>query len=179
MAVFRPAAPRPSTSPRTLLLVRHAIAPPRGPEWPDDAARPLSRKGVVRMRAIVGGLRGAGVDVDVVMSSPLVRARQTADLLKDGLRGAPEVIETPALAPGRPLADVVDALATRSRAGVVALVGHEPGLGELAAWLLGTAQPIPFKKGGVCRLDFDRPVGPGAARLVWFAPPKLLRRLPR
>jgi phosphohistidine phosphatase len=106
-----------------------------------------------------------------------VRARQTAEILARGLTSVPTVEVTNALLPGQPPARMVEALAGHARAKSVALVGHEPGLGELAAWLLGAREALPFKKGGVCRIDMPSlpPVPPG--QLVWFALPKMLRAM--
>jgi phosphohistidine phosphatase len=177
-----PAAARQSPPPArdrgvSLYLVRHAIAEPRGSDWPDDTKRPLTHRGMARMREAVRGLDAAGVEIPVVLTSPLVRARQTAELLAQGLSCGPSVEVTNALLPGQPAARVAEALASHARAHAVALVGHEPGLGEIAAWLLGTREPLPFKKGGVCRIDVTGlpPVPPG--QLVWFALPKMLRAL--
>jgi phosphohistidine phosphatase len=161
----------------TLYLVRHAIAEPRGSAWPDDTKRPLTHRGMARMREAVSGLDAAGIEISLVLTSPLVRARQTAEILARGLTSVPTVEVTNALLPGQPPARMVEALAGHARAKSVALVGHEPGLGELAAWLLGAREALPFKKGGVCRIDMPSlpPVPPG--QLVWFALPKMLRAM--
>jgi phosphohistidine phosphatase len=156
-------------------LVRHAVAELRGEAWPDDDLRPLSKDGARRMRQVVKGLAGIGVEIDVVLTSPLVRARETAALLGAGLLSRPRIVELDALAPGgTPLATMA-ALRPFSKAEGVALVGHEPDLGILAAWLLGLPQPLAFRKGAVCRIDValwpPRPAG----QLVWFATSKILR----
>jgi phosphohistidine phosphatase len=160
-----------------LYLVRHAIAEPHGSAWPDDTKRPLTHRGMARMREAVRGLDASGVDLTLVLTSPLVRARQTAEILARGLSSVPGVEVTNALLPGQPAARVVDALAPHGRHRAIALVGHEPGLGELAAWLLGAREPLPFKKGGVCRIDLPSmpPTPPGQLR--WFALPRMLRAL--
>jgi phosphohistidine phosphatase len=155
-----------------LYLVRHAIAEERGPTWPDDAARPLTAKGRDRFAEVVGGLRALEVRVDVILTSPLTRARQTADLLAAGLEPKPAVRVTDALSPGTTPSALAGALSRAGRARI-ACVGHEPDLGALAAHLVGASRPFDFKKGGVCRIELDGPAGPG--RLVWFAPPRLLR----
>jgi phosphohistidine phosphatase len=175
-----------TTQVRACYLVRHAIAEERGPKWPDDTLRPLSGDGVRRMAQGVRGLAALGVTIDQVVSSPLVRARQTADLLAkglirraSGLRPAP-VLVLPELAPEETPETTMRALAAATGARSVALVGHEPDLGLLAAWLLGTDRPIPFKKGAVCRIDVRPwPARAGRGELVWFAPPRLLRRIGR
>ena len=161
----------------SLYLVRHAIAAERGPKWPDDAKRPLTHKGAARMRQVVRGLRALGVDVDLVLTSPLVRARQTADLLVEGLGSAPKLEVTPALAPDEPPSAVVAVLGRHTSANRIALVGHEPALGQLAAALIGAREPLEFKKGGACRIDVPA-LPPGRnGQLVWLAVPKMLRAL--
>ncbi|HUF23308.1 MAG TPA: phosphohistidine phosphatase SixA [Vicinamibacterales bacterium] len=160
-----------------LYLVRHGIAAERGTEWPDDSTRPLTPKGIARMGKVTAGLEALGVGLDLILTSPLVRARQTADLLHQGLGGATPLEETALLAPGGKPADLVDHLRSRKKSDRIALVGHEPDLGQLAAFLIGARAPLVFKKGGICRIDFEKspPVPPG--QLVWFALPRMLRAL--
>lgn len=166
-----------------LYVVRHAIAAERGPEYPDDDLRPLTADGADRFRRAVAGLREFGVTLDIVLSSPLLRARETADLLVAGLRPKPRLVVTDALAPKHRLAEVVAAVASAASTGRgvsrIALVGHEPDLGEMTARLLGAKGAIEFRKGAICRVDVDRamPAGPGTLR--WFLPPRALRGLAR
>lgn len=162
---------------RTVYLVRHAIAAERGPRWPDDNRRPLTHKGRARMRQVVMGLRRLGVEVDVILSSPLVRAAETAELIAEGLAVSPSVEMTTSLAPGQPQEALARALEPYSGRSALALVGHEPGLGELAAWLIGSAEPLIFKKGGVCRIELRRLPPKGTGQLVWHATPAMLRGL--
>lgn len=161
---------------RSLYLVRHAIAEERGPEWPDDSRRPLTHKGKARMRDGITGLVALGAQIDVVLTSPLVRAAETAQLIIEGVKPTPALTVTTALAPGQPAEALARALTPHARAGGIALVGHEPDLGELAAWLIGARTPIPFKKGGVCRIDIGRLPPDGTGQLIWHAMPKMLRR---
>jgi phosphohistidine phosphatase len=165
--------------PCELYLVRHAIAAERGEEWPDDTKRPLTADGVSRFREVVEGLAWFGVALDEVYSSPLVRTRQTADLLSAGLDPKPPVRLLDSLAPGHESAAVLNELAKRVKRRRVALVGHEPDLGELAAALIGAQRALPFRKGGVCRIDVDRIGASAAGSLVWFLPPKVLRKAGR
>jgi phosphohistidine phosphatase len=160
-----------------LYLVRHAIAAERGEQYPDDAKRPLTDKGSDRFRDVAKGLNDLEVEVDLILTSPLVRARQTADLLAQYLATRPRVVEFKALAPGGSFRAVLDALSSYSRHQSLALVGHEPDMGELAGRLIGTRTAIPFKKGAIARIDVDAlpPAAPG--RLIWFAPPRMLRAL--
>ena len=163
-------------STQTLYLVRHAIAMERGEKWPDDAKRPLSHAGAARMRRAVKGLGALDVTIGVVLTSPLVRAVQTAELLVRGVLPHPELVTLSALAPGVAPARVIEALAPYHKTVGLALVGHEPGIGELAAWILGARAPLPFKKGAICRIDVPA-WPPRHGTLVWFATPRMLRAL--
>jgi phosphohistidine phosphatase len=163
--------------PSELYLVRHAIAAERGDDWPDDDKRPLTERGISRFKESVGGLKALDAIIDEIFTSPLVRARQTADLLAAGVEGRPPVKLLDALAPGHPSAVVMTQLAKTAKHHRIALVGHEPDLGELAAYLIGARRPLPFKKGGICRIDVAGVSSKVAGTLVWFVTPKILRRL--
>lgn len=162
----------------SLYLVRHAVAAERGEEWPDDAKRPLTADGVAKFRRAVQGLAEMGVEVNRILSSPLVRARQTADLLARAFDKNPLVGETSALAPGGSYDAVVRAV-SGCREPAIALVGHEPAIGRLAARLIDASAPLEFRKGGICRIDFDVWPPPPPGRLRWFITPKILERLAR
>jgi 5-methylcytosine-specific restriction endonuclease McrA len=99
--------------PCELYLVRHAVAAERGDDWPDDDKRPLTSTGVSRFREVVKGLAWFDVGLDEIYSSPLVRARQTAELLSAGMEGKPSVRTLDALSPGHEPAEVLAELATR------------------------------------------------------------------
>jgi phosphohistidine phosphatase len=160
-----------------LYLVRHAPAAERGSEWPEDAVRPLTPDGAAKFRKAVQGLAALGVRIDLVLTSPLVRCRQTADILSSGLPGHPRVQPLDALAPGGGHAAVIAEAARVAKRPRIALVGHEPDIGHLAGKLLGLKRPPEFRKGAICRIDVDGlpPGGPG--RLEWFATPRMLRRM--
>ena len=163
--------------PYELYLVRHGVAEERGEKWPDDTKRPLTADGMSRMKKAARGLERLGVAFDIILASPLVRARQTADILAAELETHPAIVNTDALAPGAGYAALVADLEKHARRTRIALVGHEPGIGELAARLIGSRHPIEFKKGAVCRIDVDTipPNGPGDLR--WMLPPKFLREI--
>lgn len=163
--------------PTELYLVRHAIAAERGEEWPDDSKRPLTERGISRFKEGVEGLRALDAAVDEIFTSPLVRAKQTAELLAAGLEGKPTVKVLDALAPGHTSAAVMSQLAKAAKRRRIALVGHEPDLGELAAYLIGAKRALPFKKGGVCRIDVESLTSKRAGALAWFVTPKVLRQL--
>jgi phosphohistidine phosphatase len=165
------------SSPVILYLVRHAIAAERGPAYPDDTLRPLTREGRQLFTRAARGLASLDVHVDEVLTSPYTRARQTARILASALAGAPPVTDLPSLVPDGEPADVIGELERFSRRSSLALVGHEPSISALAAALIGARGGIPFKKGAVCRIDVPvlPPGRPG--ELVWFATPRMLRRL--
>jgi phosphohistidine phosphatase len=165
--------------PCDLYLVRHAIAAERGDEWPDDTKRPLTDTGIARFKESVEGLAWLDVEIDEIFTSPLVRAKQTATLLAHGLGNKTSVKTLDALAPGHTPRQVMNDLSRAAKRHRIALVGHEPGLGELAAHLLGCARTLPFKKGGVCYITIQGLTSRRPGELVWFLPPKVLRRLPR
>jgi phosphohistidine phosphatase len=160
---------------QTLLLVRHAIAELRGPEWPDDSIRPLTNKGESRMREIAARLLKIGETTDVIVSSPFKRALDTARILKEewGAKGEVAVIEN--LAPGHTPTQAITEVNKKAKGKTIALVGHEPDMGALAAWLIGAKQPVPFRKGGVARIDLETLSRPREGALIWLATPRILR----
>jgi phosphohistidine phosphatase len=162
-----------------LYLVRHGVAFDADPvRWPDDSQRPLTADGQKRFSSAARGLKRLAPGVDVLLSSPWVRAWTTAELLEHEA-GWPAPVACEALAE-RGTAEVLQALKPYAGSRAVALVGHEPSLRELASYLLtadtGHLQ-IELKKGGVVRLELDETVRPGSARLIWLLSPKILREL--
>jgi len=160
--------------PYQLFLIRHGVAEERGDAWPDDAKRPLSEDGIERFQRSARGLARLDVWIDVVLTSPLVRARQTADIVAAAFDPQPSIVTIESLAPGGSYASLVADLEKHGRKTRIALVGHEPGIGELGARLIGSRHSFEFKKGAVCRIDVDDipPVGPGDLR--WFLTPKVM-----
>ncbi len=152
----------------------------RGPNYPDDRERPLTSEGVARFKRVVEGLKDFDVKLELVLSSPLVRANHTAQLLVAGIGGKPRLDTLEALSPGGRQIQVLEAITKASkRAKQIAIVGHEPDLGELAARLLRSRGTIEFKKGAVCCIELDgaMPTGPGMLR--WLLPPRALRKIGR
>ena len=157
-------------------MVRHAIAHKRDAErWPDDAERPLTPEGEAEFRRAARGLDGLAPSVDALLSSPFARAWRTAEILAE-LEGWPEPKAFPALAPETSPEETALALEDYAGARAVAVVGHRPGLHELAAYLLvGDAEAdVRIKKGGALRLSFDGPPRARTAALRWLLTPALL-----
>jgi phosphohistidine phosphatase len=169
-----------------LLVIRHAVAVDRdafAQTGEPDALRPATAPGLKKMRQNVLGLRTIVPRVHVLASSPLVRARQTAELLQKPYALA-EIEQLPALAPDRKPAEAVAWLAglePTSGDFTVAVVGHEPHLGQLVSFLLTGRRRafVELRKGGACLLDLGEEVAPGAAMLRWMAGSRMLRAIGR
>jgi phosphohistidine phosphatase len=161
-----------------LYLIRHGVADARGDAWPDDTKRPLTQQGMAKLQKTMRGLAGTGVRLDVVLTSPLVRARQTADIVASVFDPHPAIVVVDSLAPGGTHQAVFKDIGKHGRRGNTALVGHEPDLGELAAHLIGTRAALEFRKGGICRIDIESTSAP-AGKLRWLLTPKIMRRLRR
>jgi phosphohistidine phosphatase len=158
-------------------LIRHGLAAERGKEWPDDSKRPLTPEGLVSLRKEARALSKLEITFDQIIASPLVRTRQTADVFSEELKGHPEIVLSDALAPAGTPAAVMQEITKHVRKARLALVGHEPNLGELAGELIGARAPLEFKKGGICRIDFEVLPPKGTGRLRWFVTPKMLRKM--
>jgi phosphohistidine phosphatase len=161
-----------------LLLIRHAAAVPSGTPGIADDERPLTAKGARKFRLAARGLARVARRPDVLLTSPLPRARQTADITARAF-GRVEPRVEPALA-AKSAAQIAEALGRQPRDGSVAIVGHEPVLSALLARLLGASDGarVAFKKGAAALVDLpEGPATPG--RLVWFLKPSILRTLAR
>lgn len=168
-----------------LLVIRHAPAEDReifASTGEPDEARPLTEYGRKKMRKAAQGLNAVMPYVDVLATSPLVRCRETAQIISDAYSGL-EILEAPVLTPGHTPEKVTAWLKTQKKHGVIAIVGHEPDLGRVVSWLLtGHKKSIlDFKKGSACLLDFSDAasvkVAQGKARLIWMLHPAQLRAL--
>jgi phosphohistidine phosphatase len=162
-----------------IYLIRHGVAEARGEAWPDDAKRPLTQDGMSKLRKSARALKALGVVIDVIVTSPFVRTRQTAEVIAAGLDPHPHIVTADSLTPAGTIAAVLSDLEKQSKREHIALVGHEPGIGELAARLVGTRHPIPFKKGAICRIDVEALPSAGPGDLRWFLTPKIMRAIRR
>ncbi|RKZ54046.1 MAG: phosphohistidine phosphatase SixA [Candidatus Parabeggiatoa sp. nov. 3] len=165
-----------------VLIVRHAPAEDReafARSGQSDELRPLSNKGKAKMLLNSKGLQTILPTIHRFAESPLIRAEQTADLLASAYPNA--IRKTlPALAPDGSDSEVLSYLQQHANTSkTIALVGHEPDLGELATWLLSgeVENWMPLKKGAACLLEFRDDVEAGQAELCWMLRPKQLRQL--
>lgn len=160
-----------------LYLMRHGIALDNAN---DDFHRPLTDKGASRVRNAAKGMRRLGLDFDALLSSPLLRARQTADVVADVLHQQDGVQELASLAPETPVEKLITDLTHLQNLASVLLVGHEPSLSNAVAHLIGEksgAARLDFKKSGLCRVDIEPPLRAGSGTLRWLLTAKQLRLL--
>jgi phosphohistidine phosphatase len=161
-----------------LLIVRHAIAVERGdPAFENDDDRPLTPEGIHKFRLAARGLKEIAPKLDRILSSPLVRARQTAEILRDTLSPHRKIEFCDYLAPSGEHADLV-AYLNRLGAESVALVGHEPHLSSFTSYLLAggdQAAGMVYKKGGAALVSFPEGLAAGSGTLEWLIQPGALR----
>lgn len=160
--------------------MRHAIAVERGdPAYPNDDDRPLTPEGIHKFRLAARGLSELGMKLERIVTSPLVRARQTAEILKEVAAKRAELNTAKELRAETPFESTLEAV-NRYNNDSIAVVGHEPHLSGFTSFLLvggGELAAIEFKKGAVARLVFpDRPAA-GSATLEWLIQPGALRLL--
>ena len=160
-----------------LLFIRHAAAVPRGTPGMTDGERPLTVDGEAEFRSAAGGLAWIVDPPEVLLSSPLVRARATAEIAARAFGRLEPRIE-PALAHGTPESVLTALAAHQATATAIGVVGHEPLLSAVLARLLGAGDSnrVEFEKGGAALVDMPDGVL-AAGRLVWFLEPRILRTL--
>jgi phosphohistidine phosphatase len=159
-----------------LLIIRHAIAYPHGTAGYEEDDRPLTPEGRRKFELAARGLARIVGPPDVLLTSPLPRARQTAEIAAEAW-GGPSLTEEAALA-AADIDAVLAAVDRHPRDARVAVVGHEPYVSELLARLLGTDETdrLEFRKGGAALINLPGPAASGG-RLEWYVRPKILRRL--
>jgi phosphohistidine phosphatase len=155
-----------------LHFLRHAHAGDPEAWTGDDAARPLSDKGEKQADRLGRFLAGVGFKPDAVISSPKLRAAQTAQIVADHI-GVPFSTDD-RLASAFDVATLETLLHDAGDPSRSVVVGHDPDFSELVAELCGAPQ-IPMRKGALARIDIDRPLRAGGGTLRWLVPPDLLK----
>jgi phosphohistidine phosphatase len=160
-----------------LYIVRHAWAADRDDlVYPDDGQRPLTREGRKRFAKLVKKLSPRGLAPQAIVTSPLVRCRETAELLAAGSPGKPELIQRTELEPGSDLDGLLRW--TNAELGTcqeVAWVGHAPDVGQMAGLLLGAGEAaVDFSKGAIAAIAFDDRPALGQGLLRWLVTAKVL-----
>lgn len=162
-----------------LYIVRHGIALPHGTPGVAEDDRPLTKEGIKKMQQAADGMRAIDCVPEAILTSPLPRAKQTAEILLEALGKQIPLVLTDALAPTGNRQDVYREIRKRQNSQSLMLVGHQPSLGEIAgeiAW--GSSEHyIELKKGGVCALEVDAATVSPRGALLWLLTPSILRAL--
>ncbi len=162
-----------------LYLVRHGIAVDRtDPKSPPEAERPLTAKGVQKTRSAALGLKGLGVKPDALLSSPYVRAAQTAEIFAEALGCPPQKIRASEAAGNQPATRRISSGKSllQLKAKEVICFGHAPHLDQMIAQLSGARGVFTgLKKAGVA--CFEQAARNGRWELIWIVTPKMLRQL--
>ena len=164
-----------------LYILRHAIAEERDEStYPDDSLRPLTAKGKKKMVKIAENLQDMGVQIDLILSSPFVRAHETASIVSSsfGLKKK-QVVLSDHLAPSGFAKDLIAEINEKYQVENLMLVGHEPYLSDLIAMLVSgnPSMSVVMKKGGLCRLSIETLVYDKCATLEWLLMPAQLTRM--
>jgi phosphohistidine phosphatase len=161
-----------------LYILRHGLAEEHTPAGGDDGARKLTPKGREKLKDAAAGMRALGLKFDAILTSPLARATETAEIVAAAYSNSPPPQVVPALATGVAPAEAAAALRPFQKFDDVIVVGHEPQLSALASLLL-TGSPdtlrMDLKKGGMVALELPSRSDHGALRFVLTA--RQLRRL--
>ncbi len=163
-----------------LFLMRHAIAVTRGEGvYEEDADRPLTEEGRKKLSAVCRGLSHLVSGWDLILTSPFVRAQQTASALAAHFELSHLIQEAPVLTPGHTTKQLVDFLQSLPSVKKILMIGHEPSLSQhLSCFLFGTPRgKFDFKKSGIACLEFLACPEEGEATLSWFMAPAQLSRL--
>jgi len=154
-------------------IVRHAIAEDRG-KGLDDANRALTDEGRARVLPVLKLAAATGMAPDAILSSPLVRAMQTATIAAKVLKWKGDILQTTGLSPDATPEQTWEELRTHANRSEIVVVGHEPHLSRLAAYLLGSPElKVELKKGGIVRIRIDRLSGSPRGVLEWMLAPRL------
>jgi len=160
-----------------IYLIRHSNAVEQGvAEYQDDSRRPLTEKGRDKMKEIASALRKLGVNPDLIVSSPYLRARETAGILAKVLKYERELLFNDSLVPTGTPNEIIGEINEKYNVGELMLVGHEPCLSILISTLTAGNPDlaIDLKKAGVCCLTADDLHIDRRAVLEWLLPPKIL-----
>jgi phosphohistidine phosphatase len=163
-----------------IYLIRHSNAvDPGTPGYEDDSLRPLTDKGRDKMKDIASALKELGITPDLIVSSPYVRARETAEILAKVLKYKSDLAFSDALVPMGNADQIIGEINEKYSVDELVLVGHEPCFSILIGALIASAPDIEIdiKKGGVCCLSADDLHVERKAALEWLLTPKILSRL--
>ena len=155
-------------------FLRHGIAAEAGEFHGADFDRPLTDEGHERMIREAKAVAALGIELDVILTSPLVRAKQTATIVAKELKLRDRLVEDTRLGLDFGLSAFASILKEQARAEAIMVVGHEPGMSTTVGQLIGSAR-IDFKKGALALVNVPDSTTP-RGELVWLVPPKVLAR---
>ncbi len=160
-----------------VFVIRHAAAATSG-SFARDCERPLTNDGIERMKRVAKGLKKIGVEVQSVFSSPFVRARETAEIVAKEIMAKPQVTECAELAGGRGAKEALGFIA-KTNAEQIAVVGHEPQLGDLVSLMVaGNSKTIvDMKKASVSCVECEGKAAAGEGILLWHLVPSVVEAL--
>jgi phosphohistidine phosphatase len=161
-----------------LYIVRHGIAIDReDPKCPADPERYLTEAGIEKTKQVAKGVAAMGISADLFLTSPYIRANQTAEIFAHAVDYSKQKIRrTDLLLPGAEPSLLFRELAKDKQSSTVFLFGHAPQLDDIISFALGLKGHITsLKKAGVALIELKR-VSPPSAQIAWLAPPKLLRK---
>jgi phosphohistidine phosphatase len=158
-----------------LYLMQHGQAVPET----ENTERPLSREGVAQIQASAAAMKRLGIALDLIVSSPKKRSRQSAALVAEGVNYPySDILESDAVKPTAPAVDTLLFLRQNSESNSVLIAGHLPSLSNIASLLLGGNAPVRlrFENGGLCRID-TADLSPGEAELIFHLSAAQMRLL--
>lgn len=155
-----------------LYFLRHGLAFDKEAWHKDDSLRPLTARGMKNMLREAETMRTLGLNLDVIVTSPLVRAYQTADIVARRLDLKNDLVQDERMGVGFGYEELPAILEDHPRAQQIMLVGHEPGLSQAIGVLTGGGGVV-CKKGALARVDITSR-DPLQGLLVWLLPPKIL-----
>ncbi len=156
-----------------LYIIRHGFAGTSLEDEAMDDDRPLKKKGKEKMKSLAKGLKGMNICFDVVMTSPLLRAKESAEILNAYCSINNEVTVTDLLKPDASYQKLIKFLNQQKEFEKIAIVGHEPFLSGFASFCLSNSQTpfINLKKSGVLMLEIDKIIKPERCKLAWLMEP--------
>lgn len=164
-----------------IFVLRHGIAVDRGTDgFEKDSERPLTSKGKRQLRKSVAAMKKMKLRFDLILSSPYVRARQTAEIVADELKLKKRLRLSDTLkSESRPETVIAEISRLKTMPENLLLVGHEPYLSHLISRLVSGNGDLAmdFKKGGLCKLEVEKLDGAASAQLAWLLTPKLMKEM--
>ncbi len=162
-----------------IFLLRHGLAAERNIlEWGDDSTRPLTAKGKKELKKISAAMERMDLDFDLILSSPFLRAKETAEIVATNLKLEKRLKFSEALTPEKPVEPLIRQLQKlKLSPGKILLVGHEPSLSQLISWLTtgDMKLELDLKKGGLAKLEVKKLSVGKCAALAWLLTPKQMK----